>query len=141
MTSILIVEENPAELRLIKESLNKHRNHCFDCVEADSLQSAFDIVDGPRQPPRMELGKAILNSVDRKKVEQEKKDLLHDLDNALRRVEFLENLLPLCPSCNKIYGADNKWHQLEACSSHFVVGRTSQCICPDCFSEILLEEA
>ncbi len=188
--SILIVEDNLADLRFIKESLTENQNHTYDCLEAESLESAlglanhydFDVVLIDLELPdsygletirktmmklphaaiialsglknedlaaksvrygaqdcldkqhlsSVALSKSIRHSIERKKGLQDKEDLLQDLDDALQRIERLENLLPFCLECNKIFGADSNWHSIDACADRFSVGQTSELLCPHC---------
>ena len=185
---IVVVEDNPADLRFIKESLMK--DHTFDCLEAESLESALGLVDhydfdavlidlelpdaygletirkmmtklphtaiialsglkneeiaeksvrygaqdclDKQHLSPLTLRKSIRYSIERKKGLQDKEDLLQDLDDALQRIDILENLLPLCLECNKIFGSDNKWHSMDACANRFSVGQTRELLCPDC---------
>jgi hypothetical protein len=77
----------------------------------------------------------------KKKGLQDKEDLLQTLDEALQRVEVLENLLPFCLGCNKIFCADNKWYSMEEYTDHFSVTQTSELMCPDCFTNLEKEKA
>lgn len=191
--SILVVEDNPADLQCIKESLSESQNHTFDCLEAESLESALDLtthndfdvvlidlelpdsygmdtirkvmmklphtaiialsglkdedmaaksirfgaqdcLDKQHLSP-MTLNKSIWYAIERKKGLLDKGDLLQDLDDALQRIDMLENLLPFCLQCNNIFGADNKWHTIGDCTNRFSVGQTSELICPNCLTD------
>ena len=81
---------------------------------------------------RSTLGKSIRYAIERKKVHQEKEDLLEDLNQALNHIEMLEKLLPLCISCKKILGEDNNWFNLQDFSKRIAAERPPELICPEC---------
>ncbi|MEE4241182.1 MAG: response regulator [Desulfopila sp.] len=189
--SLLIVEENPADLLIVKEYLSENRNNTFTFLEARSLHQALRLIthhnpdailldiqlqdssglDTIREvisnapetavivltglqneemavqavrygaqdflskrdlSPTM-LSRSIRYSIERKKVLQEKEDLLHDLDLAFERINTLENLLPLCSGCNKIHGQDRRWYPLEEYEGPSILAsHPEELICPDC---------
>ena len=85
------------------------------------------------------LGKSIRHSLERKKGLQDKEDLLHDLNHALKRIAQLESLLPLCIGCKKILGEDGHWHIFEEYMYEGIPGKTEERLCPDC-KTVLSEE-
>lgn len=188
--AILLVEDNPADIQLIKEYLGEDQRYQFDCYEVQSLKAALDLLphydfeavlldlnlpdsaglDTVRrittQLPdtavivltgledeelalqsvrygaqdfieKSQLGgsalsKSIRYAIERKKVHLEKEDLLADLNQALRQIELLESLLPLCISCKKILGSDNNWHSLKDFSKQIAAERPPELICKEC---------
>ena len=186
--NLLVVEDTPTDILLIKEYLNESSSQDFDVLEAETLQSAlkqinhydFDavlldlnlpdstgldtmikIVDRVSETPVVILSgvhdedtaiqavrygaqdyldkqylspsnllKSLNYSIERKKASENIKDLLDDLDLAFRRVELLENLLPLCLGCKKIQGEDQNWYVLEQYKGP--LSSNSQPLCPDC---------
>jgi len=78
------------------------------------------------------LNKSIRYSIERKKGLQDKEDLLHDLNYALKRIAQLERFLPLCISCKKILGEDGRWHTIEDYCYEGSIGKTGEHLCPDC---------
>lgn len=78
------------------------------------------------------LSKSIRYSLERKKSLQDKEDLLHDLNHALKRIAQLESLLPLCIGCKKILGEDGHWHIFEEYLREGAPGKTEERLCPDC---------
>lgn len=188
--AILLVEDNPADIQLIKEYLKEERRFDFDCYEVQSLKAALDLLphydfdavlldlnlpdsadlDTVRkvtnqlpdtavivltgledeelaiqavrygaqdfieksQLVKSTLSKSIRYAIERKKVHLEKEDLLVDLNQALRQIELLESLLPLCISCKKILGSDNTWYTLKDFSKQIAAERPPELICPEC---------
>ncbi len=80
--------------------------------------------------------KAILvslrNSEERKRVEEEKEKLLHELEEALKNIKILRGLLPICSSCKKIRDDRGYWLQLEEYIQSHSDAEFTHSICPDC---------
>ena len=96
---------------------------------------AEDYLNKPSLSPTM-LHKSITYAIERKKVLQEKYDVLGDLVLALERIEQLESALPICAGCKKIYHEGNKcWMSLEEYLHQQSNNGSSTPICPDCQAE------
>ncbi len=82
------------------------------------------------------LEKAILvslrNSEERKRVEEEKEKLLHELEEALKNIKILRGLLPICASCKKIRDDRGYWLQLEEYIQGHSNAEFTHSICPGC---------
>jgi len=76
-------------------------------------------------------------------MEQERKKLLEELQEALARVKLLSGLLPICAGCKNIRDEEGYWHQVEAYIrdhseadfSHSVCPRCARTLYPDYFGE------
>ena len=67
---------------------------------------------------------------------QEKEELLADLAGALKMVETLQNLLPLCPSCQKIHhDQQSRWMEI-ADYLRATEPRPPRPVCPDCLAAL-----
>jgi DNA-binding response OmpR family regulator len=96
---------------------------------------AEDYLNKPSLSPEM-LHKSINYAIERKKVLQEKYDVLGDLILALERIEQLENALPICGGCKKIYHEANKrWMSLEKYLHKQSTSGSSNPVCPSCQAE------
>lgn len=73
---------------------------------------------------------------ERKRVEMEKENLIHELKHALSEVKTLRGFLPICASCKKIRDNAGYWQQIE----HYIQDRSeaefSHSICPDCMHRL-----
>ena len=68
----------------------------------------------------------------RERAESEKAALVPALEKALREVQALSELLPVCAWCKKIRDDDGVWNQLDVyLQKHTTIGVTHG-ICPDC---------
>lgn len=82
------------------------------------------------------LQRSISYSLERKKILREKDNLLADLALALERIEMLQGMLPVCPSCRKIHAEDDRWYQAEEYFKSHGSAFAGQSVCPDCLQEL-----
>jgi len=68
----------------------------------------------------------------RKKAEEERERLVHELTEALARVKILTGLLPICSSCKKIRDDKGDWSQIESYISRHTDAEFSHGMCPEC---------
>jgi len=95
-----------------------------DCLDKTTLSSAM-------------LTKSVAYAIERKKLILEKYDILSDLVLALDKIESLENVLPICAGCKKIYHEDkHHWLSLEEFTDLKSGIRTHTPLCPDCKQDI-----
>lgn len=112
--------------------------------EETALQSvrygAQDYLEKQYLSPAM-LYKSISYAMERKRSIQEKEDLLHDLTQALKKIESLEGILPICVSCKKILDENLRWQGMEDYMSHSGNAEVVQLVCPACRNELEKDEA
>ena len=69
---------------------------------------------------------------------------VHELEDALARVNQLQGLLPICSYCKCIRDDTNHWHQVEQYVKSHSEAKFSHGICPGCWEDVvkpqLLEE-
>jgi PAS domain S-box-containing protein len=69
---------------------------------------------------------------DRKRLEEEREQLVARLQNALAEVRTLQRILPICSYCSRIRDDANYWHTVEGYVSQHTDTRFSHSICPSC---------
>jgi PAS domain S-box-containing protein len=69
---------------------------------------------------------------ERKKVEQERLQLIESLRNALLEVQTLSGLLPICAHCKKIRDDRGYWTQIEQYIQSHSHAEFTHGICPEC---------
>lgn len=72
---------------------------------------------------------------ERKKAEQEKGNLIFDLQKTLEEVKILRGILPICSFCKKIRNDKGYWEQVEIYVRKHSDAEFSHSICPDCMDE------
>jgi PAS domain S-box-containing protein len=82
-------------------------------------------------------GEKVIYSVARditesKRAEEEREQLVRELQAALAEVKTLREILPICSYCRKIRDDENYWHTVENYISEHTASRFSHSICPSC---------
>jgi PAS domain S-box-containing protein len=72
----------------------------------------------------------------RKQVEEERRKLIHDLQDALAKIRRLRGLLPICSSCKKIRDDKGYWNQLETYILEHSEAEFTHGLCPDCMKNL-----
>lgn len=73
---------------------------------------------------------------DRKQAEQQREKVIHDLQEALKKINTLRGLIPICANCKKIRDDKGYWNNVESyIHSHADVEFTHG-ICPDCMKKL-----
>src|SRR5687768_16297140 len=67
-----------------------------------------------------------------KKAEEEREELVRELQRALAEVRTLREILPICSYCKKVRDDENYWHTVESYISKHTDTRFSHGICPSC---------
>ena len=71
-----------------------------------------------------------------KKMENEREQLICELEEALATIKTLNGLLPICASCKKIRDQEDLWHEIDTYISTHTDADFSHSICPDCVKEL-----
>ena len=86
-------------------------------------------------------GEKVLYSIihdisERRRIEQERENLIAKLEQAMAEIKRLRGILPICATCKKIRDGEGYWSQIETyISTHSEVEFTHG-ICPECEGEI-----
>lgn len=70
---------------------------------------------------------------DRKRLEEEREQLVDKLRTALAEVRTLQQILPICSYCSRIRDDANYWQTVEGYISRHTDTRFSHSICPTCY--------
>ena len=73
---------------------------------------------------------------ERKRTEEERENIIQQLQKALAEVKQLSGLLPICASCKKIRDDKGYWNQIETYIHEHSEAKFSHGICPDCFKKL-----
>jgi PAS domain S-box-containing protein len=71
---------------------------------------------------------------DSKQAEEEREQLVRELQEVLAEVKSLREILPICSYCRKIRDDENFWHTVESYFSQHTTTRFSHGICPSCMA-------
>ena len=76
---------------------------------------------------------------ERKRVENERAQLIGELQRTLAEVKELSGLLPICADCKKIKDDGGYWNQIEVYVTHHSKAHFSHGLCPDCAKKYYAE--
>ncbi|HAM49409.1 MAG TPA: hypothetical protein DCP92_01425 [Nitrospiraceae bacterium] len=82
---------------------------------------------------------AFANITDRKRGEQEREQLITELQKALAEIKTLRGILPICCSCKKIRDDKGLWTQMEAYVREHTEADFTHGYCPECAKKALEE--
>ena len=78
----------------------------------------------------------MLDITERKKIAQEKKELIDSLQKALNEIKTLKGIIPICSYCHKIRNEEGAWDQMEEYISNHSGVEFSHGVCPKCIPEL-----
>src|ERR1051326_8040416 len=84
-----------------------------------------------------ELKVAIEIALYRHRMELEREELIHQLQDALAQVNALSGLLPICAECKKVRNDTGYWSQVEAYIEQRTEARFSHGLCPECYQRAI----
>jgi PAS domain S-box-containing protein len=72
----------------------------------------------------------------RKRAEEERNELIKELQEVLAKLETLSGLLPICANCKKIRDDKGYWNQIETYIENHSRAEFTHGICPDCIKKL-----
>ncbi len=84
---------------------------------------------------------AMIDITERKQLEQEKENVIVELEKAFSEIKKLSGFLPICASCKKIRDDTGYWQQIEEYISDHSEAQFSHSVCPDCMRALYPEYA
>ena len=138
------------------ENRHEFQEHLHEChhAEAGVCSWEFRILDKDGREKWLEhwcqpvfspkgryLGRRASNRdiTERKRLEQERENLIKELEKALADVKQLSRLLPMCAKCKKIRDDEGYWLQVEEYFRQHSNTEFSHGICPECAKELYPE--
>ncbi len=115
------------------ENLNR-----FTTFEAFFKKKSGEIFPGEIRLIRLEYNNSqfivamISDLIARKKIEEQQKQLIKDLQEALDNIQKLRGLLPICGMCKKIRSDGGYWNQIDTFVQDMSDLKFSLELCPDC---------
>lgn len=79
------------------------------------------------------------NRISCKQAEEEKEQLIIELQSSLAEVKKLSGLIPICATCKKIRDDKGFWNQIEKYITEHSEALFTHGVCPECASEMLAE--
>ncbi|OHD62366.1 MAG: hypothetical protein A2014_04900 [Spirochaetes bacterium GWF1_49_6] len=110
-----------------------------DTIAIDSLSKGFqDYMVKESITPHL-LHRAEKYARERFRIVMEKEKLIHDLEEALAKVNTLRRLIPICAHCKKIRDDEGYWEQVDHYISQHSDIKFSHGLCPECMQKLYPE--
>jgi PAS domain-containing protein len=77
-----------------------------------------------------------MDITERKRAEEEREQVLKELQEALAKVKQLQGLLPICAQCHKIRDDTGYWNRIESYIQDHAEVQFSHGLCPECIREL-----
>lgn len=78
----------------------------------------------------------VASAIEYKRADEERNQLIKDLQNALDEIKTLQGILPICSNCKNIRDDKGSWSQIEAYIQNHSGAKFSHGICPQCAEEL-----
>lgn len=78
-----------------------------------------------------------IDITDRKRIEEERDQLIASLKAALQEIRTLKGIIPICSYCHSIRNDRGAWDQLEEYLARHSHAEFSHGICPECFDRLM----
>ena len=76
------------------------------------------------------------NITERKRIEEEREKLIHELQEALANIKTLRGLLAICSHCKKIRDEKGYWNQIESYIQDHSGAEFTHGMCPECMKKL-----
>jgi len=77
-----------------------------------------------------------IDITDRKRMEEERDELVKSLQEALEEIKILKGIIPICSYCHSIRDDEGAWSRIEAYLSIHSDAEFSHGICPNCMVKV-----
>ncbi len=120
----------------VQEGRTAHAEHIH--MLPDGSKTYAEITTSPIMDERGRVRQVVhiaRNITERKRAEEERENLISELQTALSEIKTLRGLLPICMNCHKIRTEQGAWNKLETYISKHSDAEFTHGICPDCFNK------
>lgn len=98
---------------------------------------AYDyLIKSPDRNYLAVLPSTVQNVLARKRMEEERKELIKELQEALAKIKTLSGFLPICSSCKKIRDDKGYWNQIETYIQDHSEAEFTHSLCPVCMKKL-----
>lgn len=140
--------KDPDELTTLAETINRMREDLYRAFNrqktleerlkkhTENLETAV----AERTASLNETNEQLTSEIEeRRRIEEERENLIRELKDALSEVKKLSGLLPICANCKKIRDDKGYWNRIEAYISDHSEAQFSHSICPECAKKLYPE--
>ncbi len=142
ITDINTLSEEEVFQEMEKAQKEKRKQFFFRHRLADGNIRDVEVYSGTIPVYGRNLLYSIVHDItERKEAEEDRKNLIQELQNTLNEVKILSGLLPICAQCKKIRDDKGYWNQIEGYIQKYSDAKFSHGICPDCSDKLYGKEA
>jgi PAS domain S-box-containing protein len=109
------------------EVIRKDGTKAFNEISVSLIRDSEDKPTGFRGISR--------DVTERKRMQEEREKLIHELQDALANVKMLRGLLPICSYCKKIRDDKGYWNQIESYIRDHSDAEFTHGMCPECLKK------
>jgi PAS domain S-box-containing protein len=138
--NLIVPEERPRLFEHFKDTRQTGSNQILEHTSLKKDGSSFYaavnaslIFDAQGKPKGII---AIIRDItEHKRAEEEREKLIHELQDALGKIQTLSGLLPICSWCKKIRDDEGYWNQIETYIGDHSEAEFTHSICPECMKK------
>ena len=141
ITNMRIMDINTlSEEQIFKEMekarLAKCKNFTFRHRLASGTVKDVEVFSGPIRLSGEKVLYSIIHDIsERRRIEQERENLIAKLEQAMAEIKRLRGILPICARCKKIRDNKGYWNQIETYMRTHSEVEFTHGICPECEGE------
>ncbi len=145
LRALSITEINALSQEEIREEMGRARRQArgyfnFRHRLTDGEVRDVEVYSGPVRVKGSPLLCSVIHDVSaRKAAEEEREDLIEELQRALSEVRTLRGFIPICSSCRKVRDVHGLWDQMEVYLRDHSDAEFTHGLCPDCMRKLYPE--
>ncbi len=125
------VKDNPPYIIMLTS--RNEKKHIVTGLESGANDYITKPYDKDELRVRLDVGKRMIE------LQQALLKKICDLESALKQINVLEGLIPICMYCKKIRDDSNYWNQIEGYIAAHSNATFTHGICPECYKKIVKE--
>jgi len=125
------VKDNPPYIIMLTS--RNEKKHIVTGLESGANDYITKPYDKDELRVRLDVGKRMIE------LQQALLKKISDLESALKQINVLEGLIPICMYCKKIRDDSNYWNQIEGYIAAHSNATFTHGICPECYKKIVKE--
>ena len=138
ITNMRIMDINTLSEELVYKEMQKARlaqckKFTFRHKLASGVIKDVEVFSGPITLSGEKVLYSIIHDIsERRRIEQERENLIAKLEQALAEIKTLRGILPICATCKKIRDDKGYWNQIETYMCTHSEVEFTHGICPEC---------
>ena len=125
------IKDNPPYIIMLTS--RNEKNHIVTGLESGANDYITKPYDKDELRVRLGVGKRMIE------LQQALLKKISDLESAVKQINVLEGLIPICMSCKKIRDDSTYWNQIEGYIAAHSKATFTHGICPECYKKIVKE--